>query len=368
MASSPRLDKLHGIMQQAGLDIVALIPGANFRYLTSGVHYLMERPTVLFIPRESQPVAVVPKLEMALFAKHTLESRWHVWADSEGYQDAFQAALNELAASGKVIGVEGLRMRFTEGETIRRHAPGATVLAADDELAKLRITKDADEINALRKAIDISQKALQQTLAIVKVGMTEREIADHLESAIKTLGGEGFSFDTILKAGGNSSLPHSHPANYAVQMGDPLLFDFGATYGGFNADITRTFFVGVVSDEFRAFYDVVKRANEVGRAAAKPGVTAESIDLAARQVFIDAGYEHLIRHRTGHGLGMETHEPPYIVEGNKRILEPGMVFTIEPGLYEIGTIGVRIEDDVLITEDGSESLTTFPRELTVIPQ
>ena len=151
-----------------------------------------------------------------------------------------------------------------------------------------------------------------------------------------------------------------------MRHGDPLLFDFGATIGGYCADITRTVFLGEVSDEHRDFYAVVQAANEAGRQTAKPGVTAESVDLATRQVFIDAGYEALIRHRTGHGLGMQAHEAPYIVEGNERLLEPGMVFTIEPGIYRMGEIGVRIEDNVLITTDGCESLTTFPRSLQIV--
>jgi Xaa-Pro dipeptidase len=366
MTTTPRLEKLRTLMQNTGLDIVAFIPGANLRYLTGGVHYLMERPTILFIPLQGEPVAVLPKLETALFDRHSLKSNWHVWEDAEGYHGAFASALAELDVDGKTIGVEGLRMRFTEGETIRKYAPGATVIAADEQLVDLRIAKDADEIAALRKAIQISQDALQKTLDQVKVGMSERQIAEILESTIKALGGEGLSFDTILKGGGNSALPHSHPSDYLIQPGDALLFDFGATYQGYHADITRTVFVGEPKAEFRAFYEIVKAANVAGRAAAKPGVTAASVDRAARQILIDAGYESLIRHRTGHGIGLETHEDPYIVLGNDRILKSGMTFTVEPGIYKIGEIGVRIEDDVLITEDGSESLTTFTRDLLVV--
>ena len=196
--------------------------------------------------------------------------------------------------------------------------------------------------------------------------MSEIEAATILEGHIGELGGEGLAFATILHAGGNSALPHSGPLPYRIQPGDPLIVDFGARYEGYCADITRTVFVGRASAEQREFYSVVQAANAAARKAAGPGVTAESVDIAARQVIFDAGYGSLIRHRTGHGIGLEAHEPPYIVRGNQRRLAPGMVFTIEPGIYRLGEIGVRIEDDILITEDGAESLTTFPRELLVL--
>jgi Xaa-Pro dipeptidase len=366
MQFTPRLEKLREIMQQSGLDIVALIPGPNLCYLTGSEHYVMERPIVMFIPSEGTPLSVIPKLEKPLFDRHPLKSQQVIWTDAEGYKQAFQSALVSLETTGKTIGVEGVRLRFFEGEVIRQYAPEAQVVDADTTLAELRIKKEPDEIEALREAIRLSEKALQMTLDEVRVGMSEREINDQLEANIKAVGGVGLSFKTILRGGPNSALPHSQAEDYELQPGDPLLFDFGTTHQGYRADITRVVFVGEPSTEDRAFYEIVKAANAVGRAAAKPGVTAESVDLATRQVFIDAGYEHLIRHRTGHGLGLETHESPFIVQGNQRLLEPGMVFTIEPGIYKIGEMGVRIEDDVLITENGSESLSTFGRELLVV--
>ena len=275
-------------------------------------------------------------------------------------------ALDQLGARGKTIGVEGLQMRFFEGEIIRQCASGAAVIDATEPLSELRLIKDAEEIASLRRAINISERALQALFDEVQVGMRETEAAAILERHIEALGGDGLSFGTILHAGANTPLPHSGPLDYRIQHGDPLIVDFGATYNGYCADITRTVFVGEVTDEQREFYAVVQRANEVGRQAARPGVTCESVDMATRQVFIDAGYERLLRHRTGHGLGMEAHEAPYIVIGNKQVLAPGMVFTIEPGIYRMGEIGVRIEDNMLITEEGAESLTTFPRELLVV--
>ncbi len=361
-----RVDKLYAIMRDAGLDAVALIPGPNHRYLTGAEHYVLERPIVIFYVPERAPVAVIPELEIPLFERHPAPAELIAYTDAEGYEGAFRRALESIGARAKTIGVEGLRMRFFEGEIIRQSAPDAAVVDATETLAELRLHKDADEIALLRRAIAISERALRAMFAEAQVGMSEIEAAAILEGHIKALGGDGLSFGTILHAGVNTPLPHSGPLEYRIQHGDPLIVDFGATYGGYCADITRTVFVGEASDEQREFYAVVQAANEAGRRAARPGVTCESVDIAARQVFIDAGCEHLIRHRTGHGLGMEAHEAPYIVLGNKRILEPGMVFTVEPGIYRMGAIGVRIEDNMLITEYGAESLTTFPRDILVV--
>ena len=366
MKNAARRDKLYSIMHGAGLDVIALIPGANHRYLTGAEHYVLERPIVSFYSLDQEPVAVIPELEISLFQRHAEPPRIISYSDAEGCQSAFRAALNAIGSRGKTIGVDGLHMRFFEGEIIRQAAPDATVVDASAPLAELRLIKDEVEIACLRRAIEISEAALQATLAEITVGMTEIEAAAILEGQIRELGGEGLSFGTILHAGGNSALPHSGPLAYRIQSGDPLIVDFGARYGGYCADITRTVFVGAASDEQREFYSVVQAANEAGRLAAKPGVTAESVDIAARQVIIDAGYGDLLRHRTGHGIGLQAHEAPYIVEGNTRVLAPGMVCTIEPGIYRIGEIGVRIEDNILITEDGSESLTSFPRALLVI--
>ena len=366
MTLDGRTDKLYGIMREAELDALALIPGPNHRYLTGAEHYVLERPIVTFYTPRDEPIAVIPELEIPLFERHPSPAALISYTDAEGHEGAFRAALDRIGVGGKRIGVEGLHMRFFEGEVIRQSAPDAAVVDATEPLAELRMQKDEGEVALLRRAIDISERALGAMFDEVRVGMSEIEAADILEGHIKALGGDGLSFGTILHAGANTPLPHSGPLDYRIQHGDPLIVDFGATYEGYCADITRTVFVGDVSDEQRDFYAVVQKANEAGRLSARPGVTCESVDVAARQVFIDAGYEHLIRHRTGHGLGMEAHEAPYIVIGNQRILEPGMVFTVEPGIYQMGEIGVRIEDNMLITKDGAESLTRFPRELMVI--
>lgn len=362
-----RLQKLYGLLEAAELDAIALIPGSNFRYLTGSVHHLMERPLVLIVPLKGEPVIIIPKLEEELFTSHGFSAKLFPWEDGEGYEGAFQNALAEVALNGRKLGVEGLLMRFFESETLRRVAPEVQLVNADGPLSKYRLQKEATELAHHRKAIQLSEEALRRTIAQVRVGQTEQEIEGILLNHINAVGGQGLAFTPIVLAGDNSARPHGHArSDYPIQHGDPLLFDFGTTWEGYNADITRTFFVGAVSDEHRNVYETVQRANAVGREACRTGVIAEDVDTLTKQVLVDSGYEQYILSRTGHGLGLDVHEWPNIMQGDKTSLAPGMLFTIEPGLYIPGSIGVRIEDNVVITEDGADSLTTFPRDLTII--
>jgi Xaa-Pro dipeptidase len=362
-----RTQHLQAVLTDAGLDAAAIIPGSNLRYLTGSIHYLMERPLVLFVPRVGRPAVVIPSIETELFSGHGYDADLIAWKDAEGYQSAFATAMAQLNLDGKRIGVEGQHIRFFEAEAIRLAAPAATVVDAEQSISSIRLRKDAAEIESLRRAIQISEAALSQTLEQVKVGMTERDVLRLLIRAMHDLGAEGLSFDPIVLAGDNSARPHGKVRDdYAIQHGDPLLFDFGAAVDGFNADITRTVFVGAASDEHRALYAAVQAANAHGRDIAKPGMPAGSLDEQTAQVLRDAGFASLILHRTGHGLGLDVHEAPYIVTGNQAVLEPGMIFTMEPGLYKAGSVGIRIEDNVVITEDGCESLSTFNRDLMIV--
>jgi Xaa-Pro dipeptidase len=233
-------------------------------------------------------------------------------------------------------------------------------------MAQLRLIKDADEIAALRRAIEITEQALDDVLAAVHVGMTERQIANLLTQALLQRGAEGLAFEPLIQSGPNTALPHATPGERAVQAGELLLLDFGITIDGYASDITRTFVVGHVSEEIKKIYELVKQANAAGRAASRPGVSGQEVDRAARKVIVDGGYGQYFTHRTGHGLGLEGHEPPYMVEGNAVPLEVGNTFTIEPGIYVPGLGGVRIEDDVVIVAGGAESMTAYDRELRII--
>jgi Xaa-Pro dipeptidase len=362
-----RLEKLHALMEKDGLGGVVIIPGANLLYLTGAKVFPNERPMMLFVPAKGEACVLLPHLDLNIFSSTGFSAKLFPWKDAEGYQGALAAILKELDLGGHPLGVEGTRMRFFEGEAIRQAAPAWTLRDSDATFSRLRLHKDAAEIAALQQAIRISEQALEQTLREVRVGMTEIQVMNILVNHMNAFGAQGLSFSPIVLAGDNSARPHGNPrGDYHIQRGDPLLFDFGAMYQDYAADITRTFFVGEAAPHFRQIYAAVQAANQAGREAAKVGVSAEAVDLAARQAMIAAGFEGLIIHRTGHGLGLDIHEDPSVSVGNPMVLEAGMVFTIEPGLYEDGAIGVRIEDNVVMRPEGAESLTSFPRGLRVI--
>ena len=357
--------RLRQLAQAADLAAVAIVPGANFRYLTGVDLHLMERPSILFVPVAGEAVVILPSLEISKWQNANLPAQVIGWRDDEGYAGAFSQASQVLKLNGQRIGVEGLRMRVLEGQLLEE-ALGGQVVDADEVFTQLRIIKSPTEIEKHRQAIRISEEALQRTLDNIKLGMTEREIATMLSQFQTDLGGEGNSFAPIVLVGARSALPHGVPENTPLQQGDTLLIDFGTVKNGYVSDITRTFFVGEPSAEYRAIYEAVLTANQTGIATAKPGVTCEAVDLATSQILKDSGFADYILHRTGHGLGIDVHEFPNITQGDLRKLEAGMVFTVEPGLYLAGKLGVRIEDNVIITAKGSESLTSFPKALTVL--
>ncbi len=219
----------------------------------------------------------------------------------------------------------------------------------------------------MRIAARLAQEALGATLKEIKIGMSERQLANILTIQLLQAGCDPqFPFSPIVAAGENSANPHATPTERPIQPGDLLIIDWGAAYHGYVSDITRTFAIGNLKKEFQRIAEAVLEANAAGRQLARPGIPAQEIDRASRGVIERAGFGSYFTHRTGHGLGMEGHEAPYIREGNTQLLEPGMTFTIEPGIYLPSLGGIRIEDDVLITEDGSESLTNLPREVQVI--
>ncbi|WP_419909852.1 M24 family metallopeptidase [Hoeflea sp.] len=360
-----RRARLTAALGENGLDAAALVPGPSFYYLTGINFHLMERPTVLFVCADGRLFAVIPSLEGARWAAGMPDAETEYWQDSSGFEAAFAAISGRMEAGS--IGVEGQRMRVFEGDALRRHFGNGGVHDAQQAIAGIRLCKDTTEIECLQKAIAISETALASTIAKVRDGMSEREILGMLQIAMLESGAEGFAFDAIVLSGAMSADPHGEPSGERrLQKGDPLLFDFGAAYGGYNADITRTFFCDHVQDEHRAIYETVRLANAKGREVSAPALSAHDVDLATTQVLRDSPFADLIVHKTGHGLGLDVHEAPQIMEGDHQALQPGMVFTVEPGLYRSGDVGVRIEDNVLITEDASVSLTSFDRDITII--
>jgi Xaa-Pro dipeptidase len=305
-------------------------------------------------------------LEATKVQQAGLELDVFAYTDEEGYTSAFRDACAALGLADCVVGVESLRMRLLEVRLLERHGKGCHIVPAEDVLAELRMCKDEREVEQMRRAISVTEDALEGTMRQVRVGMTEREVASRLTIEMLRAGGAGLAFSPIVVAGPNAASPHSTPSDRPIQRGETIVVDCGAVTSGYAADITRTFAIGGLDPELTQVYELVRAANEAGRNAVGSGVPAEEVDRAARAVIEEAGYGEYFIHRTGHGLGLETHEPPYVVAGNRRVLEPGMTFTVEPGIYLPGRGGVRVEDDVLVTPNGAETLTTFRRDLGVL--
>lgn len=363
------LSPLMTVLARTGLDALVLVPGANFRRVFGKDFHQMERPLAVIIPRQGEPVAVVPHLEMGSFAPIGFPGQVFAWRDEAGYMGAFLAAGEALPQlrKGARIGVEGQRMRVFDLFALQQALPGAEVVDVHGEISSVRLHKTPAEIELQRKAIRISEAALEATLTEIKVGMTETEVEALLLRNLFSHGADGLSFAPIVAAGDNAAKPHAHARpDYRIKPGDALLIDYGGTYQGYAADITRTFYVQEVSDYDRAFYETVLAANAKGREISRPGITASDVDDAVLTVLEQSQFAQFCRHKTGHGLGLDVHEAPQIMRGNTEMLEPGMVFTIEPGLYRDGESGVRIEDDVVVTETGIECLTRFPRDLRLV--
>jgi Xaa-Pro dipeptidase len=328
---------------------------------------LMERALMLFIPAGQEPILVMPALERVKWeSEQVFPARIFAWDDQEGPQAAVRLGTSALPAI-KTLAVEDLRMRVMEYKLVRGNLPEAQIVAAEEIMAPLRLRKDPSEVTAIRKAAKVCEAALDEVISGIAPDMTERQIARRLSSALLLHGADGAPDEPQVLSGPRSALPHGGPTERRVLPGDLLLFDFVATVEGYYADITRTFVVGQPPDEQqRRIYEAVLRANETGRKAIRPGATCEAIDGAVRSVIESAGFGKNFIHRTGHGLGLEVHEGPYLVAGNPMRLAAGMVVTVEPGIYAEGWGGVRIEDDVVVSEGGGESLTGFRRGLTVI--
>lgn len=364
-----RQTRLAETLNQQNLAALALNPGPTLTYLT-GLHFhLMERPVTALFTLGAPPVIVLPELEMAKLASLPFDVQAFPYGEDPATWPAiFAQAAGAAGIAGGTVGVEPTRMRLLEYRYLTDAAPTARFLHADDSLAELRMRKDANEIAAMRTAVDIAQRALQATLPFIDVGVTEKQIAAELTAQLLRAGSEPESpFSPIVSGGPNSANPHATPSDRPLQPGDLLVIDWGAIYEGYVSDLTRTFAIGPVEAEFTQIARIVAQANAAGRQAAGPEIAAEEVDHAARRVINDAGYGAYFIHRTGHGLGMEGHEPPYMRSGNTLPLQAGMTFTVEPGIYIPGRGGVRIEDDVVITAHGAESLSDLPRELLTLP-
>jgi Xaa-Pro aminopeptidase len=364
------LERVHAareIAAELGLDVLVLTPGSDLRYL-SGYHaHAMERLTALAVPRAGEPFLVVPRLEAPMVdagPAGSLGLEVLAWNETDDPFALLAGALTARLGSAPARVAVGARTWAEHALGIQRALPGAALELAGPVVDRLRMVKSPAEIEELAVAGAAIDRVHARMGEWLRVGRTEAEVGTDIAAAILEEGHVAVDF-TIVGSGPNGASPHHELSDRTVRAGDLVVVDIGGmTPAGYRSDCTRTYVVGGAPDPAVAeWYEVLHTAQQAATAAVRPGVAAEQIDAVARGVIADAGWgEHFI-HRTGHGIGLDTHEPPYIVAGNPLPLQPGMAFSIEPGIYLAGRCGARIEDIVVCTEDGVRTLNNGPREL-----
>jgi Xaa-Pro aminopeptidase len=358
-----RLTMVREAVGAGGLDAVLLSPGPDLRYVTGYDAKPLERLTCLAVPARGEPALFVPRLELAAAQASPAGSFDLEMVPWEETEDPF-ALVRDMLGPVSAVGVSD-RMWALSVLRFRDALPGARLELAGGALRPLRIKKTPAEVAALREAGAAIDRVHARVGGWLRPGLTERAIGSMITEAILAEGHVSVDF-VIVGSGPNAASPHHEVSDRVLTAGDVVVVDIGGTMAsGYCSDSTRTYAVGEPPADFTAYYKVLYDAQEAACAAVRPGVTAESVDAAAREPITAAGYGAAFFHRTGHGIGLEAHEDPYIVAGNDERLEPGMAFSIEPGIYP-GPHGARIEDILVCTEDGSERMNHRPRELLVV--
>jgi len=358
-----RVERLQRQMERRRIDLTAIAPTANMRYLL-GFSPLADERLCLLLVTPAGTRLVVPELNA-----DQVEARAGVegvrWSDEAGPGAALEAALDELGAEEPGLLAVDAAMRADALLHLQEAARPGRSVDATDLMSSLRMRKSESEIEALARAAAQADVAMMAGVETCQPGVTEREVAQTIARAFREDGAEEVHA-TLVASGPNGAFPHHQAGDRKLQVGDTIVIDIVATLDGYNSDITRMVHLGEPSAEVLEVYETVREANRRGRDAARAGARACDVDQATRSVIEEAGYGPAFVHRTGHGLGMEVHEPPFISATNTRELEPGMVFSIEPGIYLPGRFGVRIEDIVAVTEEGPcRCLTGLDRELIV---
>ncbi|RIJ77257.1 aminopeptidase P family protein [Nakamurella silvestris] len=363
---SARLAQLAVEVRAAAAAAAVITPGPDLSYLLGHSVDSHERLTCLVVPGTGTPVLVLPELERLGWSGSSAESLGldiRTWIDGA---DPYAEVATVLSAVSALIAV-GNHMPAVQALTLRAAVPGSELILAGPMIAELRMRKDADEIEYLALAGAAIDRVHNRMGEWLRAGRTEREVAADIAVGMVEEGHARPDF-VIVGSGPNAASPHHDASDRVIQPGDAVVVDLGGPVpAGYFSDSTRTYQVaGEAHPELAAVHAVVRRAQAAAVAAVRPGATAESVDAAARRVVVDAGYGQYFITRTGHGIGLEVHEEPYIVAGNSRLLEPGMSFSIEPGIYLPGKFGVRIEDIVAVTEDGVRNLNQSSTALTVV--
>jgi Xaa-Pro aminopeptidase len=362
------LDRLQRAAVEAGargIDALLITPSPDYTYLLGYPAPALERLTCLLLPASGRPTLVLPRLEEPL-ARHQLGSlaealEIRAWDETE---DPFRLVRAGLKGSALRVGVQDqMWARFVL--RLRAALDPIELVEAGPSMSALRRIKSPDEIDRLREAARAADQAMLAITAEHLSGRTEAEVSRHIAELLLAAGHQAAPF-AIVASGPNAASPHHHAGERVIGPGDAIVLDIGGSRDGYASDTSRTAFVGSPPHDFASLYEVLREAQASACRAVRPGIAASAIDRAARSIIADAGYGELFIHRTGHGIGLETHEEPYIVDGNDEPLRPGHAFSVEPGIYVAGRWGARIEDIVVCTESSGERLNTTSTDLYIV--
>ncbi|SFC57536.1 Xaa-Pro aminopeptidase. Metallo peptidase. MEROPS family M24B [Bacillus sp. OV322] len=361
-----RISEIQNWLHSTETDAAFITSPENVFYCSGFLSDPHERLLALAVFPNAEPFLVCPKMEVEEAKKAGWQGEIIGYTDIEDPWDEIQRSLKRRSVTVKKAAIEKEHMNVERYEKIQNVFSAPELVSAEEKLRHLRMVKTADELDIIREACRLADLAVETGVNEISEGKTEMEILAAIEFELKKSGINKMSFSTLVLTGANAAAPHGTPGLNKIKRGDLVLFDLGVVYKGYCSDITRTVAYGDISDKQRDIYETVLKAQEAAVAASKPGVSCSEIDLTARNIISESGYGEYFPHRLGHGLGISVHEYPSLTETNPLILQPGMVYTIEPGIYVPDVAGVRIEDDVLVTENGYEILTRYPKALQVI--
>ena len=360
-----RVVRCQRLMSEREIDVLFLAPGPNMYYLSGFLEEPSERLLSLIIPQSGDPLFIVPELYERQVRSFSWVEKLVSWKDSQDPNAVLSTTMKQVVTRRPTIAVDS-RMWSRFLLMLLAVAPDARYIDAGLVMNRVRIKKTHEEIALMARSAEIADTAFTETVKECREGMTEHQVAAKLVNELRRLGADSIGFEPAASSGPNAALPHYRSGDRQLQRGDLVVLDYGCLYRGYNSDITRTIAVSSCDDERKKAYSVVRSAQEEAYQAAVEGVEAQSVDRVARRIIEAAGYGRFFVHRTGHGIGLEIHEEPYIVAGNSVKLDEGMAFSVEPGIYVPGQYGVRIEDIVVIQAGKARRLNNCTRELVTI--
>ncbi|MCR8852759.1 M24 family metallopeptidase [Lysinibacillus fusiformis] len=360
-----KVEEIQSYLQQHHIDAAFITTPDNVFYVSGFKSNPHERLLGVMIFKDAEPFLICPQMEIpdAKAAGWSYEVIGH--QDTDNSMEILAEAITSREIQPTTFAIEKAQLIVERLETLQQSFPQANFVRIDEKINAMRVIKDESELDKLRKAAELADYAIEIGCKEIAEGKTEMEILTAIESAIQDKGCK-MSFETMVLSGPKTASPHGHPGARKIEKGDMVLFDLGVIYDGYCSDITRTVAFGEPSEAQKEIYHAVLAANQNAVSAVKPGVRAMDLDKIARDTITEAGFGEYFTHRLGHGLGISVHEFPSVTGTNDMTMEEGMVFTIEPGIYKSDVTGVRIEDDVVVTKDGVEVLTKFPKDLIIL--